>query len=97
MLAQTTARNVIGNMKFAEVNSQQAMLNRLLAETIDKEIINWGLRVVRVELKDITPPKSVQETMNNIIKAQNAKMELVMALPISFQSLLHMPCIPLSG
>jgi regulator of protease activity HflC (stomatin/prohibitin superfamily) len=73
MLAQTTARNVIGNMKFTEVNSQRAMLNRLLAETIDKEIVNWGLRVVRVELKDITPPKSVQETMNNIIQAQNAK------------------------
>jgi len=73
MLAQTTARNVIGNMKFTEVNSQRAMLNRLLAETIDKEIENWGLRVVRVELKDITPPQIVQETMNNIIQAQNAK------------------------
>jgi regulator of protease activity HflC (stomatin/prohibitin superfamily) len=73
MLAQTTARNVIGNMKFTEVNSQRSMLNRLLAETIDKEIENWGLKVVRVELKDITPPQSVQETMNNIIQAQNAK------------------------
>jgi len=73
MLAQTTARNVIGNMKFTEVNSQRAMLNKLLAETIDKEIENWGLKVVRVELKDITPPQSVQETMNNIIQAQNAK------------------------
>jgi regulator of protease activity HflC (stomatin/prohibitin superfamily) len=73
MLAQTTARNVIGNMKFTEVNSQRAMLNKLLAETIDKEIENWGLRVVRVELKDITPPQAVQETMNNIIQAQNAK------------------------
>jgi regulator of protease activity HflC (stomatin/prohibitin superfamily) len=73
MLAQTTARNVIGNMKFTEVNSQRAMLNKLLAETIDKEIENWGLKVVRVELKDITPPQSVQETMNNIIMAQNAK------------------------
>jgi regulator of protease activity HflC (stomatin/prohibitin superfamily) len=73
MLAQTTARNVIGNMKFTEVNSQRAMLNKLLAETIDKEIENWGLRVVRVELKDITPPQAVQDTMNNIIQAQNAK------------------------
>lgn len=73
MLAQTTARNVIGNMKFTEVNSQRTVLNKLLAETIDKEIENWGLRVVRVELKDITPPQSVQETMNNIIQAQNAK------------------------
>ena len=73
MLAQTTARNVIGNMKFTEVNSQRSMLNKLLAETIEKEIENWGLKVVRVELKDITPPQSVQETMNNIIQAQNAK------------------------
>jgi regulator of protease activity HflC (stomatin/prohibitin superfamily) len=43
MLAQTTARNVIGNMRFTEVNSQRSMLNKLLAETIDKEIENWGL------------------------------------------------------
>ena len=73
MLSQTTARNVIGDMKFADVNSQRNLLNKKLAEIIDKEIENWGISVVRVEMKEITPPKDVQETMNQVIKAQNEK------------------------
>lgn len=72
-LAQTTARNVIGDMKFAEVNGQRNELNRKLAESISNEIENWGVSVVRVELKEIKPPKDVQETMNRVIKAQNEK------------------------
>lgn len=73
MLAQTTARNVIGDMKFVEVNNQRNVLNKKLAEIIDKEISEWGISVVRVELKEITPPADVQETMNRVIKAQNEK------------------------
>lgn len=73
MLSQTTARNVIGDMKFAEVNSQRNILNKKLAEVIDKETSTWGISIVRVELKEITPPADVQETMNRVIKAQNEK------------------------
>jgi len=72
-LAQTTARNVIGDMRFIEVNSQRNELNKKLAEIMEKEILNWGVAVVRVELKEITPPESVQETMNAVIQAQNQK------------------------
>ena len=72
-LAQTTARNVIGDMKFAEVNNQRNELNSQLAAVMKKEIANWGVEVVRVELKEINPPKDVQETMNKVIKAQNEK------------------------
>lgn len=72
-LAQTTARNVIGDMRFVDVNNQRNELNFKLAEIMRKEIQNWGVDVVRVELKEITPPKDVQETMNKVIKAQNEK------------------------
>jgi len=72
-LAQTTARNVIGDMKFVDVNNQRNELNSKLAEVMRREIENWGVKVVRVELKEITPPKEVQETMNRVIQAQNQK------------------------
>lgn len=72
-LAQTTARNVIGDMKFVDVNNQRNELNTKLADVMRHEIENWGVEVVRVELKEITPPKEVQETMNRVIQAQNQK------------------------
>ena len=72
-LAQTTARNVIGGMEFTDVNSKRNILNKELATILDKETDAWGVEIVRVELKEITPPKDVQETMNNVIKAENAK------------------------
>ncbi len=72
-LAQTTARNVIGEMVFREVNSERNKLNKKLAATIDKETDNWGVQIVRVETKEISPPGDVQETMNQVIKAENTK------------------------
>jgi len=72
-LAQTTARNVIGDMKFIDVNNKRNILNVSLAEVLDKESDAWGVQIVRVELKEITPPSDVQATMNMIIKANNEK------------------------
>ena len=72
-LAKTTARNVIGDMKFSDVNNQRNTLNIDLANSLDKQSDAWGVEIVRVELKEITPPKDVQETMNRVIKAQNEK------------------------
>lgn len=72
-LAQTTARNVIGDMKFVDVNNRRNELNGKLAEIMKTQIASWGVEIVRVELKEITPPDDVQETMNKVIKAQNEK------------------------
>ena len=72
-LAQTTARNVIGDMKFAEVNNQRDELNNKLYTLLKDQITNWGVQIVRIELKEINPPADVQETMNKVIKAQNEK------------------------
>ena len=72
-LAQTTARNIIGDMVFKDVNNKRNTLNTALAKILDKESDAWGIQVVRVELKEITPPQDVQETMNRVIKAENEK------------------------
>jgi regulator of protease activity HflC (stomatin/prohibitin superfamily) len=72
-LAQTTARNVIGEMKFKDVNSKRQTLNKKLADILSVETKAWGVEIVRVELRDITPPKDVQDTMNKVIKAENEK------------------------
>jgi len=72
-LAQTTARNVIGGMVFKDVNSKRNQLNGELAKILKAETANWGVEIVRVELKDINPPGDVQETMNKVIKAENEK------------------------
>lgn len=72
-LAQTTARNEIGNMSFAEVNSSRNKLNIKLKTTLDEQSDSWGVAVVRVEMKEITPPEAVQDSMNRVIMAENTK------------------------
>lgn len=72
-LAQTTARNEIGTMSFKNVNSERGTLNKKLFKTLMKETDNWGIHIVRVELREITPPQNVQETMNRVVMAENEK------------------------
>lgn len=73
-LAKTTLRDIIGRKEFEEVNSNRSELNSMIFESIEKETVNWGVKVVRVELKEIEPPEDVQSTMNDIIKANNTKV-----------------------
>ncbi len=72
-LAQTTARNVIGTKEFEEVNSERQKINKRLHEELEEDTDAWGIDVVRVEMKEITPPNDVQESMNEILKAENRK------------------------
>ncbi len=72
-LARTTARNVIGNLSFEDTNSKRHELNAKLEKDLDYQTEAWGIKIVRVELKEIDPPKDVQERMNNIIKAEKDK------------------------
>ena len=76
-LVKTTLRNVIGGNVFKDVNSQRAKLNSEVFETMSLETKDWGIRIVRVELKEIEPPKDVQETMNMVIKAENDKQSAI--------------------
>lgn len=72
-LARTTLRNVIGTKVFKDVNSKRNDLNSAILDIIEKQTANWGIGIVRAELKEIKPPANVQETMNRVIQAQNTK------------------------
>lgn len=72
-LAKSTLRDVIGKKYFKEVNSQRDVLNDLIMEELTKQTETWGIKILRVELKEIIPPEDVQDKMNLIIKAENEK------------------------
>ncbi len=73
-LARTTLRNIIGTLTLIEANSERDRINVELMKTLKTETTNWGIEVVRTELKEIDPPKDVQETMNKVVKAENEKI-----------------------
>ena len=73
-LARTTLRNIIGTLTLKSANSERDKINDELMATLKKETHSWGIDVVRTELKEIEPPKDVQETMNKVVKAENEKV-----------------------
>ena len=76
-LARTTLRNIIGTMTLKSANSERGKINSELQQTLRAESLHWGLEVVRTELKEIDPPKDVQETMNKVVKAENEKISAI--------------------
>ena len=76
-LARTTLRNIIGTMTLKSANSERGKINKELHSTLLDETHNWGIEIVRTELKEIDPPKDVQETMNKIVKAENEKIAAI--------------------
>ena len=76
-LARTTLRNIIGTLTLKSANSERDKINKELLRTLMNETASWGLEIVRTELKQIDPPKDVQETMNKVVKAENEKVAAV--------------------
>lgn len=76
-LARTTLRNIIGTMTLKSANSERGKINSDLHSILIRETAKWGLEIVRTELKEIDPPKDVQETMNKVVKAENEKIAAV--------------------
>jgi regulator of protease activity HflC (stomatin/prohibitin superfamily) len=76
-LARTTLRNIIGTMSLKSANSERGRINNDLHQTLKQETSNWGIDIMRTELKEIDPPKDVQETMNKVVKAENEKIAAV--------------------
>ncbi|HLD88483.1 MAG TPA: SPFH domain-containing protein [Candidatus Omnitrophota bacterium] len=76
-LARTTLRNIIGTMTLKSANSERGRINTELHTILGRETANWGLDIVRTELKEIDPPKDVQETMNKVVKAENEKIAAI--------------------
>ena len=76
-LARTTLRNIIGTLTLKSANSERGRINKELHSTLLEETIHWGIEIIRTELKEIEPPKDVQETMNKIVKAENEKIAAI--------------------
>jgi len=76
-LARTTLRNIIGTLTLKSANSERGKINSDLYKTLHNETQGWGIEIVRTELKEIDPPKDVQETMNKVVKAENEKIAAV--------------------
>jgi regulator of protease activity HflC (stomatin/prohibitin superfamily) len=76
-LARTTLRNIIGTLTLKSANSERGKINSELHKTLCEETKSWGIEIVRTELKEIDPPKDVQETMNKVVKAENEKIAAI--------------------
>jgi regulator of protease activity HflC (stomatin/prohibitin superfamily) len=76
-LARTTLRNIIGTLTLKSANSERGKINSELHKTLLVETHTWGIEIVRTELKEIDPPKDVQETMNKVVKAENEKIAAI--------------------
>ena len=76
-LARTTLRNIIGTLTLKSANSERNKINTELHSVLVAETENWGIDIVRAELKQIDPPRDVQDTMNKIVKAENEKIAAV--------------------
>jgi regulator of protease activity HflC (stomatin/prohibitin superfamily) len=76
-LARTTLRNIIGTLTLKSANSERGKINAELYRTLHTETQSWGIEIVRTELKQIDPPRDVQETMNKVVKAENEKIAAI--------------------
>jgi regulator of protease activity HflC (stomatin/prohibitin superfamily) len=76
-LARTTLRNIIGTLTLKSANSERGKINKELHSTLLEETKSWGIEIIRTELKEIEPPRDVQDTMNKIVKAENEKIAAV--------------------
>ncbi len=76
-LARTTLRNIIGTLTLKSANSERGKINSELHKTLREETHDWGIEIVRTELKQIDPPQDVQDTMNKVVKAENEKIAAI--------------------
>lgn len=72
-LAMTTTRTVMGSMDLDELLSQREAINANLLRAVDEATASWGVRVTRIELRDITPPDDIVQAMGRQLKAERLR------------------------
>lgn len=77
-LAQTNLRNVIGDMSLDETLTSRERINATLRDTLDEATDKWGVRVTRVEVKEIQPPRDISEAMSKQMKAEREKRATIL-------------------
>lgn len=78
-LAQTTLRSVIGRMELDKTFEERDDINRTVVAALDEAASNWGVKVLRYEIKDLTPPKEILHAMQAQITAEREKRALIAA------------------
>ncbi|GGX29269.1 SPFH domain-containing protein [Undibacterium squillarum] len=78
-LAQTTLRSVVGRMELDKTFEERDHINTTVVNAIDESAANWGVKVLRYEIKDLTPPKEILHAMQAQITAEREKRALIAA------------------
>ena len=78
-LAQTTLRSVIGKMELDKTFEERAVINSSVVSALDEAAMNWGVKVLRYEIKDLTPPAEILRSMQAQITAEREKRALIAA------------------
>jgi regulator of protease activity HflC (stomatin/prohibitin superfamily) len=78
-LAQTTLRSVIGRMELDKTFEERDHINTTIVNAIDESAANWGVKVLRYEIKDLTPPAEILHAMQAQITAERGKRALIAA------------------
>jgi regulator of protease activity HflC (stomatin/prohibitin superfamily) len=78
-LAQTSLRSVIGKLELDKTFEERDIINAQVVAAIDEAALNWGVKVLRYEIKDLTPPKEILHAMQAQITAERGKRALIAA------------------
>jgi regulator of protease activity HflC (stomatin/prohibitin superfamily) len=78
-LAQTTLRSVVGKLELDKTFEERDMINHAVVNALDEAAGNWGVKVLRYEIKDLTPPKEILHAMQAQITAEREKRALIAA------------------
>ena len=78
-LAQTTLRSIIGRMELDTTFEEREVINAQVVSALDEAALNWGVKVLRYEIKDLTPPAEILRSMQQQITAEREKRALIAA------------------
>jgi regulator of protease activity HflC (stomatin/prohibitin superfamily) len=78
-LSQTTLRSVIGKMELDRTFEERDVINTTIVASLDEAALNWGVKVLRYEIKDLTPPNEILRAMQAQITAEREKRALIAA------------------
>jgi regulator of protease activity HflC (stomatin/prohibitin superfamily) len=77
-LTATTLRNLIGDLELDQTLTSRDRINHKMWETLEEATDSWGIKVIRVELKNILPPRDIQEAMEKQMRAERQKREAIL-------------------
>jgi regulator of protease activity HflC (stomatin/prohibitin superfamily) len=72
-LARTVLRDIIGGMDMTVANTSRPTINAKLKEVLDEQTRDWGIEIVRAEIKDLEPPRGLMSSMESVLKADNER------------------------